>query len=34
MVSYMHRTKGEGYLKWTPHGPNLPTATPTTLQKF
>ena len=29
----MHRTKGNGHLKWTRHGPNLPTETLTTPQK-
>ena len=30
MVNQM--AEGKGYLKWTPHGPNLPTAAPTTPQ--
>ena len=33
MVNQMHRAKGKGYLKWTPHVPNLPTAALTTPQK-
>ena len=32
-VNQMHRAKGKGYLKWTPHVPNLPTAALTTPQK-
>ena len=33
MVNQMHRAKGKGYLKWTPHVPNLPTVALTTPQK-
>ena len=33
MVNQTHRAKGKGYLKWTPHVPNLPTAALTTPQK-
>ena len=33
MVNQMHRAKGKGYLKWTPHVPNLPTAALNTPQK-
>ena len=33
MVNQMHRAKGKGYLKWTPHVPNLTTAALTSPQK-
>ena len=32
MMNQMHRAKGKGYLKWTPHVPHIPTAELTTLQ--
>ena len=34
MVNQMRRAKGKGCLKWTPYGPNLPTAALTTPQKI